>query len=69
MLWFEKLLTVGMAPIGRILLVCCAGATTYMVCMLLSARHTIVEDALIVARDLRASPVREQKAAPRAPGR
>jgi O-antigen/teichoic acid export membrane protein len=68
MLWFDKELTGHMAPIGRILLVCCAGAVTYMACMLLIARHTIVKDVLILARELRSwrAPVRQ--AAPRAPG-
>jgi len=67
MLWFEEL-TVDVAPIGRILLVCCAGVASYIACMLLSARHTIVEDARIVVRDLRSWRVGVRQAPPRAPG-
>jgi len=53
MLWVDKELAGDMAPIGRILLVCCAGAATYIASMLLVARRTIVEDALILVRELR----------------
>ena len=67
MLWFEEL-TIDVAPIGRILLVCCAGVASYIACMLLSARHTIVEDARIVVRDLRSWRVGVRQAPPRAPG-